>query len=311
MDSAKVKTEILDRLYGTTGEALLALYAADNAAFASLREIRIRTGLPLMIQNADGDLFIEKNGTVHRKAIGYIPGGQEVSEILSSLCKSSLYAYENSIREGFLTIQGGHRIGLAGRYVNGRGILDVASVNIRISGEVKGCALKVLPHILRSTRDIYSTLIISPPCCGKTTLIRDIARLLSAGCKSPLFEGVCVGVVDERSEIAGCCMGIPSNDLGPRCDVYDACPKSDGIYLMLRAMSPAVIVTDEIGGRRDTEAILAAHGSGVRIVATVHGLDLETFGVGREVRELVDTGVFERYILLSARNGPGTIEKLA
>jgi stage III sporulation protein AA len=208
-----------------------------------------------------------------------------------------MYAFETSIREGFVTIEGGHRIGLAGRYIEGKGIVDIGSLNIRISCEIKGCANGILPSIKRDKKDIYNTLILSPPCCGKTTMLRDLARSLS-------WSGFNVGVVDERSEIAGSYMGVSANDMGPRCDIYDTCPKSTGIYMMLRAMSPDVIVTDEIGGSRDIDALRQASWAGVRLIASCHGFgeaDISNSGL-REI--------FDKVVVLSSRNGPGTVERI-
>jgi stage III sporulation protein AA len=284
----RVKAEILDRLPGPTGETLLRLYHSDSQGniFEHLKEIRIRAYQPLLLVTDTEEI-----------APGREPDAAELTELLQSLCKNSMYAFETSIREGFVTIEGGHRIGLAGRYIEGKGIVDIGSLNIRISCEIKGCANGILPSIKRDKKDIYNTLILSPPCCGKTTMLRDLARSLS-------WSGFNVGVVDERSEIAGSYMGVSANDMGPRCDIYDTCPKSTGIYMMLRAMSPDVIVTDEIGGSRDIDALRQASWAGVRLIASCHGFgeaDISNSGL-REI--------FDKVVVLSSRNGPGTVERI-
>ena len=181
---------------------------------------------------------------------------------------------------------------------------------MRVSGAVKGCALKVLPHIIRSPTDVYNTLVISPPCAGKTTLIRDITRLLSSGTGDGRFLGVNIGVVDERSEIAAVSAGVHGHDVGIRTDVYDGCRKQQGIFMMLRSMSPKIIVTDEIGGEEDFAALESAMNSGVRIIATAHGCNVDDIKARRVIANMIREGFFEKYIVLSAVNGPGTIEKL-
>ncbi|MGE5577000.1 MAG: stage III sporulation protein AA, partial [Syntrophothermus sp.] len=155
---------------------------------------------------------------------------------------------------------------------------------------------------------ILSTLIISPPQCGKTTLLRDLARQISDGAPAIGLIGRKVGIVDERSEIAGCYHGVPQNDVGLRTDVLDTCPKAEGIMLLLRSMSPEVVVTDEIGGEEDVEAVEEACHAGVAVIATAHGHDLAELlrrpGTGRLIRE----GHFQRAVVLSRREGPGTLE---
>ena len=288
MKKERVKAEILDRLPGHTGEALVKFFYSDSKGkiFEHLKEIRIRANRPMLLITDTEEI-----------SVGVEPDISELTAILQSLCKNSMYAFENSIREGFVTIEGGHRIGLAGRYMEEKGIVDIGSLNIRISCEMKGCANGILPYIKRTKKDIYNTLILSPPCCGKTTLLRDLARSLS-------WSGFNVGVVDERSEIAGSYMGVAANDMGPRCDIYDTCPKSTGIYMMLRAMSPDVIVTDEIGGNVDIAALRQASWAGVRLIASCHGFgeaDIEDSDLRR---------IFDRVVVLSSRNGPGTVERI-
>ncbi len=286
MRKERVKAEILDKLQGSAGACLMDLYAVNGKIFDDLKEIRLRVHQPLLLVTVRDEITVK-----------YEPDATALSRILQSLCKGSVYAFSESIKEGFVTIEGGHRIGMAGRYIEGRGICDIGSLNIRISGEMKGCSNAVLSAIRRGKRDIYNTLILSPPCCGKTTMLRDLARNLS-------WNGFTVGVVDERSEIAGCYLGVPSNDMGPRCDVYDTCPKSVGIYMMLRAMSPDIIVTDEIGGVQDTAALRQASWAGIRLIATCHGYGEQ------DLKACEIEGIFEKIVVLSSRKGPGTVERI-
>jgi stage III sporulation protein AA len=153
----------------------------------------------------------------------------EIRETMEYISNYSLYAFEDEIRQGFITINGGHRIGIAGKIIiendEIKGMKHISFINIRLAHQVKGCANKVIPYLIdEKTKGIYHTLIISPPRCGKTTLLRDIIRQLSDG--NSRYPGMNVGVVDERSEIGACYMGTPQNDLGIRTDVLDCCPKA-------------------------------------------------------------------------------------
>ena len=117
----------------------------------------------------------------------------------------------------------------------------ISSMNVRVSHEVVGCADSVLPYITRN-REVCHTLIISPPRCGKTTLIRDLIRQISDG--NGYVKGCTVGVVDERSELGGCYLGIAQNDMGMRTDILDGCPKAEGMILLIRSMAPRVLAVD-------------------------------------------------------------------
>ena len=217
----------------------------------------------------------------------YIVSSGQIMEALEYISTFSLYAYEDDIRQGFITIKGGHRVGIAGKVVveNGRirTISNISSINIRISHQVIGCGINAMDYI-GSGENIHNTLIISPPGVGKTTLLRDILRLISDEYKLK------VSIVDERSEIASCYKGIPGNDVGIRTDIYDCCPKVEGIMLMIRAMSPQVLAVDEVGGIDDINALIRAIHAGIKLVATAHGQGI------CDVQE--EMKIFERYICL-------------
>lgn len=211
----------------------------------------------------------------------------ELKEALEYISTFSLYAYEEDIRQGFITIRGGHRVGIAGKVVreNGRikNISNISSINIRVSHQIIDCGKKAFEYIQDNGR-IYNTLIVSPPGVGKTTLLRDLLRLVSDELKLK------VSIVDERSEIASCYKGIPCNDVGLRTDIYDCCPKVDGIMLMIRAMSPQVVAVDEIGGDEDINALIKAKHSGISIIATIHGDEIDDISDNLKI--------FGRYIFL-------------
>lgn len=265
-------------------------------------EIRVKIGKPILIYSKDGESIIN-----------YVPTREEMKSMVQKISNYSLYAHEEDIRQGFITIKGGHRIGIAGECVMDKGevktIRNISSVNIRICREVIGCSNKVMKYIASNNR-IYNTLIISPPKCGKTTIIRDIARNISNGMQSIRLNGKKVVVIDERSEIGACHLGIPQSDLGIRTDVLDNCLKREGLIMAIRSLSPEVIICDEIGTKGDIEALIMAFNSGVNLISTIHGFTIEDLYKRRVFVDLLDNEIVERVITLSARNGVGTIEKV-
>ena len=234
-----------------------------------------------------------------------------MKETVEYMGSFSLYAAEEELRQGFLTIQGGHRIGVAGRtLVQGQDIRlmkFISFINIRVAHEILGCADPVMDYLYMDR--FLNTLIISPPRCGKTTLLRDIIRQVSNGrSRDRWIPGMSVGVVDERSELAACYQGIPQNDLGVRTDVLDCCPKSQGMMMLVRTMAPSVIAVDEIGSRRDAEAIEYVRNCGCALAATIHGSSLKDIRQKPSMGELLAQGTFERLILLDSRDGPGHVQ---
>jgi len=283
--------------------------------FASLEEIRLRANKPLMVENADGDWFVDQDSNITKVFTKCVQVKQEdIFRTLESMSQNSIYAFSDEIRNGFITLRGGHRVGITGRTVlennNIKNIKDVSALNIRISREVKGCSQKIIRYILKNNQDIYNTLIISPPQCGKTTMLRDIARLLSDGIGEMQFKGVKVGVVDERSEIGACFKGIAQNNLGVRTDILDGCPKIQGMNMMLRSMSPYVIITDEIGNKGDFEAVMQVVNAGVKIITSAHGYNISELKAREEVLRLIEEKTFDRYIVLDKSDGPGTIREV-
>lgn len=264
----------------------------------TLQEIRMRIGHPLIIVNNGGEHVTD-----------YIVTKKDMKETMEYVSDYSLYAHEDEMKQGFLTIDGGHRIGIVGKAIienqKVRNLRFISSINIRIAHEFKNCAMQILPYLCRN-KEFLHTMIISPPGCGKTTLLRDIIRLLSNG--TDFVKGQSVGVVDERSEIGACYQGVPQNDLGIRTDLLDGCPKAEGMIMLIRSMSPRVIAVDEIGNEQDMRALRYALHCGCRILATVHGENLEEISQKPEFEELVKGKRFDRYVILSGRKHPGTVE---
>ncbi|MEK8132752.1 stage III sporulation protein AA [Paenibacillus filicis] len=280
-----------------------------------LQEIRIREGRPLEASWGSGFGFISPEGTwCPSPEQAYRPTRQDCASLLELLTQHSMYTFEEELKRGFLTVQGGHRVGLAGRTVIEQGkvkyIKEVSGFNIRIAREWKQAGRLVLPYLIDQRHgQVYRTLIVSPPQLGKTTLIRDIARLLSGGEAAEAAAGweggapfrrvYKVGIVDERSEIAACVRGVPSFDVGPRTDVLDGCPKAEGMMMMIRSMSPEVLIADEIGRAEDAAALHEALHAGISVIATAHGRDVEDVRRRPILKDLIEEGVFERYVVLS------------
>lgn len=245
----------------------------------TLEEIRVRVGQPLMFLYGDREIFFdEKGGRLSgRLQDAYRMRSEDLEEMVSFLCSYSIYAYEEQLRMGYLTLRGGHRVGVAGEVALQQGhivrLQHIYFLNIRIARERKGCA-QALVNAVRNACGIYNTLILSPPGIGKTTYLRDAVRILSEG--DTAHAGMKVGVVDERSELGAGYLGVPQNDLGPRTDVLEGAGKSEGIYMLLRSMSPQVIAVDELGAKDDFEAVTRAFHSGCRLIGTVHGESVES-----------------------------------
>ena len=280
----------------------------------SMEEIRLRINQPLMLFINNRDYFITRKGGLSQDCRdSYIVTKKNIENTLQFITNYSIYSVEEELKHGYITVQGGHRVGIVGRVLyDSKGIRtmkEFTGLNIRIAREKKGVASNILKYLINREK-FMNTLIISPPQCGKTTLLRDIIKNISNGIPDLNLKGLKVGVVDERSEIAACYQGIPQNDLGLRTDVLDACPKAQGIMMLIRAMSPQVIATDEIGRDEDSQAIHEALLAGINLITTVHGKSLEDVLSKKVIGNLVKEGIFERIILLSNKEGVGTVEKI-
>lgn len=280
-----------------------------------IEEIRLRAGQPLMICMEGKDCFINKSGDLLlNKKDSYITNKLDVSKSFQIISNYSVYAIEEELKNGYITIKGGHRVGVSGKAVYGENgietIKNISSLNIRIAREKIGSSDDIMKFIIKKPNTIYHTLIVSPPQCGKTTLLRDVIRNLSNGMVDYNFRGIKVGVVDERSEIASLYNGQSQNDIGVRTDILDGCKKYDGMILLIRSMSPHVIATDELGDEKDIKAIHEALKAGVKIIATVHGEDIKDLRTKPNLREIIKENIFERIFILDNSNGVGTIRKI-
>lgn len=280
--------------------------------FEQVQEIHLRVRAPLLIVCNNQEYYISVDGNLSKCVDNsYLVTREDLRDTMESMSHYSLYAFEEEMKQGFITIQGGHRIGIAGKtIVDGNGIKTmkfISFINVRLSHQVRGCATPVLPYLFQGG-EVLHTLIISPPRCGKTTLLRDIIRQVSDG--TGIAPGITVGVVDERSEIGACYQGAPQNDLGIRTDILDCCPKAKGMMMLIRTMSPRLIAVDEIGSREDLEAIEYVMNCGCKLIATVHGSSIEDIKQKPVLRKLVQEKTFERYIILNNKGRIGNIEEI-
>lgn len=288
-------------------QALLALTEEEQK---KLQELRLRIGQPIILKIEGKEYGLSEEGCC-LLGRGMSLTRQALTDILHYASDFSLYALEDELRQGFITIEGGHRIGLVGKAVLENNQIKtlkyISGMNIRIAHEILGCSEPVMPYLVGRDK-VYDTLIVSPPGCGKTTLLRDMIYQLSEGYRG--YGPYTVGVVDERSEIAACYQGLPQNHLGKRTDVLDGCPKAEGMRMLLRAMSPDVIAVDEIGKKEDCEALHEMLSAGVTLFCTVHGQDEQECLRRPYLKNLLEENLFERLIILSHRQGPCTIEAI-
>ena len=278
----------------------------------NLQEIRVRVGQPLLCVYRGREFFLAGNGKLEEQEKNPVTvSGEELLETVSYVSRYSLYAFDEELRQGYITIPGGHRVGIAGKIVMEgekiRSVRYISFLNVRLSHEKKGCADRVFPYLVKNGRFCH-TLIISPPRCGKTTLLRDIIRQASNG--NDLLAGQNVGVVDERSEIGGSYRGVPQNDLGIRTDVLDCCPKAEGMMMLIRSMAPDIVAVDEIGDYRDSRAIETVFHCGCRLLATVHGSSMEDILKKPLLQRLVQYRCFERYIVLDQEKEAGHVRDI-
>ncbi len=263
-------------------------------------EIRLRSERPLSVY--DGHVrFVTPAGELSAApSDGLTVSKAAVAAVFRALCENSPYAYADEIRRGFVTLRGGHRAGFTGRAVLGRdggveSFRDINSINIRIAREIIGCAAPYIGGIAQGSR-VKSALVIAPPGLGKTTFLRDAARIISN-------MGFKVGISDDRGEIAAMFRGAPSNDIGANTDVVEYAPKGRGVEILIRTMSPRVIITDELVTESEVRAVCLAKGSGAAVIASVHGGSFDELSRMSVFRPLFENRVFDLLILIKGRTG--------
>ncbi|MFC7320848.1 stage III sporulation protein AA [Halobacillus campisalis] len=256
----------------------------------TVQEIRLRVNRCLEVTDTNGVSYVTDQ----------VAGRQDLSYVLNQVSQFSVYKFKEEMKEGFITIEGGHRIGLAGKTnIHERSVevlKDITFMNIRVARSSIDSGRKVLPYLLNEGKWL-NTLIIGPPHSGKTTVLRNLAKWIGSGTEfKPASK---VALVDERSEIAACKDGVPQLEVGERTDVMDGCPKAVGMMMMIRSMSPEVIIVDEIGGTEDALAIKEAIYTGVQVICSVHGNNQISVARRQDVQELIENQAFDRFIILN------------
>ncbi|MBQ7094960.1 MAG: stage III sporulation protein AA [Clostridia bacterium] len=259
-------------------------------------ELRFRLGKGCSISCGEGNYIVE----------GIKISFQDMEYLLEKVCQGAAFQFEKQMENGYIPLPEGHRVGICGSFVeNEQGkirISDLSSVNFRICRDVKGIAEQLLPKLLCEGR-FCSTLIVSEPCGGKTTLLTDLVRVLS-------LKGIRSAVVDERGEIAAVYKGMAQKDIGELSDVLDGYPKPYGMMVALRTLSPQVLVCDEIGSAEETERMLEAMNAGVPILASAHARDEEELFNRPQIKRLIDAGAISKVVLLKGAKAPGKVKKV-
>lgn len=250
-----------------------------------LREIRLRAERPTV--------FVTGTRTA---SLPWQPGPHQLEALAEALSGHSLYARAEETGQGFITLRGGHRMGLCGRVMQrkaGQHLTAIGSMCLRIAAQWPGCADALLPLARQG-----SLLLIGPPGSGKTTLLRDLARQLCTGRNTKQ-----TALIDERGELAACVNGVPQLDVGTAADVLEGLSKQEAVSWLVRSMAPEMIITDELATSQDAAAILEAVGCGCMVCASVHGASLADAASRPALASLMARRVFRHYAVLSAEGG--------
>lgn len=289
-----------------------ALQDMPNFVRYNLQEIRIRSGQPVMLVTGKENLILLKRGQVSRSVsqADLFVSRDQLQRLYEALCDYSVHSHEEELKNGFLTIPGGHRIGVCGTFLTENkkiyGLKDITSVNIRIAREVFGAADGLFDAF--PNKQACSFLLVGAPSSGKTTILRDFVRQISDGVRGPMIK---TAVIDERGEISAAAHGRIENHLGASCDVYYLCPKAQGMEMAIRTGSPQFLVCDELGSQEETDLLLQCMASGVKTAATVHGESFEELFLKKPIEKLIASGVFQQVVLLEKNGGtPGKIREV-
>ena len=302
--SIKITKERIMRMKENRAGELLSYLPASIAKrleniltdeWIDVEEIRLRAEEPLAIGVFGESCFITDNGGItNYESDAYKVKSEEVGTAFGKICENSVYAHLEEIQKGYITLKGGHRVGICGKAVCECGKIknfkEVSSLNFRVAHQVIGFADGIIDSIINGS-SVSSTLIVAEPQMGKTTLLRDIARQVSN-------KGFKCGIADDRGELAAMFNGVPSNDVGAQTDVIDGAKKNDAIEMLIRTMSPNVLISDEIASESEVNAILLAAGTGVKVIASAHGSSVEEVLSKKSLKRLFCDKVFEQIILL-------------
>lgn len=270
-----------------------------------VHEIRIKTDAPVAVRSFGQEYFISGNGRLtENEENSVICSTDDIEYSFRAICDDSVYSFSREIKEGFITIPGGHRVGICGTAVTDEGtvktVKNISSLNFRIARQVIGCADTIMRQVFSDGP--AGLLIAGPPSSGKTTILRDLCRSLSHHYR--------VSVIDERSEIAAVYCGEPQNDIGALSDIFDGYPKEDGIQTAVRVMAPDIIICDEIGSRGDIRALMNSLHTGVKIIAAVHAGSPEELSRRKNIRKLICAGGFDWVAFLESKSRTGKVRSI-
>ena len=277
----------------------------SESDFKLFYEIRLRTDAPVAVRNADGEKYLTTSGKfisdVH-SAVICTKDDMEYS--FNAVCDNSVHSYSRELKEGFITIPGGHRVGICGTAVTSgskmKTIKNVSGMNFRLAKQIIGCADEIYDKVFN--KGPCGLLIAGAPLSGKTTVLRDLCRRLANEYR--------IAVIDERSELAAVYLGEPQNDVGAMSDIFDGYPKMEGIQTAIRVMSPDMIICDEIGAKSDVKALIASANTGVKIVASVHAGSPQELQSRKYIMKLMKTGAFEYIAFLDNKNRTGRVKSV-
>lgn len=285
-----------------SGQLQTVLYNLDDNVKSKTYEIRLRSGRPIMLYGIYGKGFLTRDSHFSKELTAEcrICELDELRESFNRICGYSIHAHQSSINGGFVTMKGGHRAGVVGTAVCDRddnivSIKDVSSLNIRIAREIKSCAEGLADKLFKGAAK--SLIIAGPPASGKTTVLRDLIRILAGGDEKFNYK---VAVIDEREEIASMCGGAVLNDLGINCDILNSYPKKKAVMLAVKTMSPQIIALDEVATDEEITAIEQAVNSGVRFILTLHAASFDELVTRPQVERLINTYSFDNVCLLCA-----------
>lgn len=279
----------------------------------SIEEIRIRLGKPIVVSGYGKEYFLRADGSLTSCPLeGDEVRKGEVHRIMEHFTRYSPYAFEAELSQGFLSLPGGHRIGITGEVVLGENgkiktLKNISGINIRIARYVAGVSQGILPLVYEKGYPC-NVLIASPPGCGKTTMLRDLIKLYSDG--NDYGRGLNVGVVDERMEIGGTYMGQVQMSLGARTDVLSGCKKEDGVLMLIRSMNPRVIAVDEIGRNEEIMVLRYASTCGITLLNTIHGMGMQDLKSKENLLGENWLDMYERIIFLKKEAGIFEVESL-
>lgn len=306
-----MKNNYIEAISKLEDEVKMVLSKVDFKIQEDIQEIRIRCNKPLMVKVIAKNYYLSNLGsiTLNKTSNLYIVTKEQLEDSFRKICEYSLYTHQEEINNGFITLSGGHRVGICGTAVlqnkNIVNIKNITSINIRIARFISHVADEIINDVMKNK--LKGILICGKPGSGKTTLLKDIISQVSSGKLGSIYN---VSVIDERGEISGCTSTFIKDNLGDSVDIFNGYSKLNGMMMAIRTMAPDLIVCDEIGTKEETQAIESVLNSGVKVIATIHAGNEEEIYTKPQIKKLISTKAFEKIVMLSSGNIPCKINKV-